>query len=558
MTAKRKKVAVVTGGGGGIGAAIAEQLGREGCFVVTVDPLVTIDGTAKLPETHETTANRIRALGGSAHASSVSVTDFDALRDLFNELADEHGGLDAVVNAAGINRPTSFTTGSEQDWLAVLSVHLGGYLNVLEAALPTMSAVGRGHILGVTSGSGWRPADAGAYACAKRAVAALTWQIGRCAPPGVTVNAISPIAETRMVAEAMDRARRSTARANRNPVVGAESGGLSLVSLPPAGDLGPVGAYLAGDGFGWCSGRILFTSGSEVALVDEPRLLEAVRIDSSSSLSRLLQTVVPGALSPAEATQGTTGGGNPRIGPIFDELLPEMPPEMAIRSCAVVSDRPQLASQLTAALEARSVVCHPVETGGGFGDAANRLTTIAYANGPLDAVIVAQKGDDPADVSDAAEWEQVVGSHRGIVERILRDAAWARAAADYSVRRDRAMWLVTLSDGRTPGGRSRAQASAQLARAAAMSTRGKVTAFTLSLEAPDDQADAAAAELVAYLLATPDAAGLAGAELVVDSDWFGLRSHPRPIGSVVYGGPSVPVWLDRTLHEIAGLPLAGS
>ena len=58
----------------------------------------------------------------------------------------------------------------------MLSVHLDGYLNVLRAALPLMAAAGPRPDPGVTSGSGWRPADAGAYSCAKRAVAALTWQ----------------------------------------------------------------------------------------------------------------------------------------------------------------------------------------------------------------------------------------------------------------------------------------------------------------------------------------------------------------------------------------------
>ncbi len=69
-------------------------------------------------------------------------------------------------------------------------MHLGGYLNVLEAALPLMAAAGHGRIVGVTSGSGWRAADAGGYSAAKRAVAALTWELGRQAPPGVTVNAL--------------------------------------------------------------------------------------------------------------------------------------------------------------------------------------------------------------------------------------------------------------------------------------------------------------------------------------------------------------------------------
>jgi len=132
----RQRVAVVTGGGGGIGAAIAEELGRDGWFVVTVDPLVTLDGSERLQEPEETTAGRIVAAGGSARASSVSVTDGEAVRGLFNELVEEQGGLDAVVNVAGITRQTGFAHGAEQDWLAVLAVHLGGYLNVLDAALP--------------------------------------------------------------------------------------------------------------------------------------------------------------------------------------------------------------------------------------------------------------------------------------------------------------------------------------------------------------------------------------------------------------------------------------
>jgi hypothetical protein len=167
---------------------------------------------------------------------------------------------------------------------------------------------------------------------------------------------------------------------------------------------------------------------------------------------------------------------------------------------------------------------------------------------------VAPTGDASADAGGGDEWKQVLASHRGIVERIHNDAGWARAAADHAREKDRPLSLVTLTDGRTPGGRSRAQASAQLARSAVTSTKGKVNAFAVSLEASEEDAGAAAAELVVHLLANSDAGGLAGAELVVDSDWLGLRSHPRPTGSVVYGGPAVPPWLDRTLRDIAGVP----
>ena len=118
----RQRVAVVTGGGGGIGAAIAEELGRAGWFVVVVDPLTTLDGSERLPEPEETTAGRIVAGGGSARASSISVTDADAVRELFAEL----GRVDAVVNVAGITRDARIPKKSFDDFKLVLAVHLHG------------------------------------------------------------------------------------------------------------------------------------------------------------------------------------------------------------------------------------------------------------------------------------------------------------------------------------------------------------------------------------------------------------------------------------------------
>jgi len=290
--ADRQRVVVVTGGGGGIGAGVAEELGRRGAFVVTMDPLVSLDGTEQLPSPEETTAGRIVAAGGDAQASSVSVTDGDGVRALFEELVAERGGLDAVVNVAGISRPTGFAKGSEEDWLGVLSVHLDGYRNVLEAALPIMAAAGHGRILGVTSGSGWRAADAGAYACAKRAVAALTWQLGRHAPPGVVVNAMSPIAVTRMVTAALGRV--PAAGAGRS----AATGGLSLGSMPAPEELGPFGAHLVGDGFGWCSGRVFFAAGSEVyAAVPRPPTLEDVYFEIEARRAASSGLPVGGAAS---------------------------------------------------------------------------------------------------------------------------------------------------------------------------------------------------------------------------------------------------------------------
>ena len=538
----RRRVAVVTGGGGGIGAAIAEELGRGGWFVVTLDPLVSLDGSERLPDPEQTTAGRIVAAGGAARASSVSVTDGQAVAGLFGDLVDEHGGLDAVINVAGITRPTFFAEGSEEDWRAVLEVHLGGYLNVLGAALPLMAAAGYGRVLGVTSGSGWRAADAGAYSAAKRAVAALTWQLGRLAPPGVTVNAMSPIAATRMVAAALERARQAGRTSG--------GGGISFLAMAGPEDLGPLGAYLVGDEFGWCSGRVLFAGGSEVAVVDEPRLLEVVRSNEAVSFTHVLEAVIPQAFAAAETSQMSGGGGNPRFGPIFAEPASEEVAPAPVRSCVLVTDRPGLASSLTAALEARSITCHHVDVTHGFIGAAHALSSVVESAGPIDAVVVAPAGLGPTDTTEG--WERVLAEHRGIIDNIHSDAGWARAAADYAAGADRPVRLVTLTDAETTGGRSRAQASGQLARAAAGATKGRVTAFAVSIEASSEDAGAPVGDLVAHLLGQAEASALAGAELVVGAAWLGLRSHPRTIGTVTYGGPAVPYWLDGTLREIVG------
>jgi NAD(P)-dependent dehydrogenase (short-subunit alcohol dehydrogenase family) len=528
-----RPVIVVTGGGGGIGAAVAEALGRQGTHVVTLDPLVSLDGAEPLPTPEETTAGRIVAAGGSAQASSASVTDRDGVRQLFEALVGEHGRLDGVVNVAGISRPTSFARGSDEDWRRVLEVHLDGYLNVLAAALPIMAAEGHGRILGVTSGSGWRAADTGAYGCAKRAVASLTWLLGRgAAPQGVTVNAMSPIAVTRMVTAALGAA--GSAPSGR-------TGGLSLGSMPEPADLGPIGAHLAGAAFGWCSGEVVFAGGSEVAVVDPPGLLEVVRTAGVRSLPHLLEAVVPGALAPAEAAQASGGGSNPRFGAAFSTTDGALAGP-ATAAAAVVADDPAVAGALSAALETRGIAVTALP--GGTAPSADAI-------GAADALVVAlaEPTPSPATAAGASAWERLLAEHAGLPGRIHTDARWARAASDHAAATGRSLRLVTLTDATTGGGRSRAQSAAHHSRMGRAATEDRVAAFAIGVEA--DQ-PVVAAELAAHLVAHPDATALAGAELVVGDGWLGLRSHPRPRGSIVLGEPTVPGWLDATLRSIVG------
>jgi hypothetical protein len=296
---------------------------------------------------------------------------------------------------------------------------------------------------------------------------------------------------------------------------------------------------------------VLFAGGSEVALVDEPRLLEVVRSEDAVSLAQVLEEVIPRAFATAESNQATEGGGNPRFGRIFDEPAPTDASPAGARSCVLVTDRPQLAASLTAALETRSVTCHRIDVASGFQNAEDALSSVVEATGPIDAIVVAPDGPPPGDGA-AHGWEQVLVEHSGIVQQAHTDAGWVRAASDYADAARRSVDLVTLTDARTSGGRSRAQALAQLARAAVGSTDGRVTAFAASIETPEAAAGQAVGELVAHVLGHPDARALAGAELAIGAGWLGLRSHPRPLASITYGGPAVPDWLDIALRDAVG------
>ena len=230
-----------------------------------------------------------------------------------------------MVNVAGITRQSYFARGTEEDWVSLLDVHLSGYLNVLDAALPLMAEARHGRILGVTSGSGWRAADAGGYSAAKRVVAALTWQLGRVAPPGVTVNALSPIANTRMVAAALERAR-AEGRAGGG-------GGLSLDAIPGPENLGPLAAYLVSDEAAWCSGQVFFAGGPEVAVVDQPRLVEVVRTDGVASLAGVLDAALPVPSSRPRPSRRPTAARTPGSD---RSSTPQLPPSRRRETCSPV------------------------------------------------------------------------------------------------------------------------------------------------------------------------------------------------------------------------------
>ncbi len=317
--------------------------------------------------------------------------------------------------------------------------------------------------------------------------------------------------------------------------------------MPPPEHLGPIGAYLAGERFSsWARGQIVFSNGAEAAWVVPPRLLEVARTSDVGSLLAMLESFGSKVLVPAEASQASNGGGNPRLGTAFADGAPDGGASGATRA-VVVSDEPAHATKLTGALAARGVVSTVIDAPEtSFAAAAEQLSNVGAESGPIDAVVIALAGG--ASSSAPESWARVLDEHAGVTEQIGTDAAWVRAVSDYSAAADRPVRVVSVVDATTAGGRSRAQSATQLSRAAHPATDHRVDAFAVSVEASGQPVG----EIVAHLVSDADSGALSGAELVVGPDWFGLRSHPHPAGSVSFGGPAVPDWVDDALRELVG------
>ncbi len=198
------KVAIVTGSGGGIGREHARLMAREGARVVVNDLGGDRHGGGRGAEMADRVVEEIRAAGGEAAASYDSVATREGADGLVWTALSRFGSVDVLVNNAGILRDRTLLNMSEEDFDRVLEVHLRGTFLCTQAAARVMKAQGRGgRIVNTTSISGllgnfgqgnYAAAKAGIYGLTR--VAALELQ-----KFGVTVNAVAPVALTRMTAD---------------------------------------------------------------------------------------------------------------------------------------------------------------------------------------------------------------------------------------------------------------------------------------------------------------------------------------------------------------------
>jgi len=253
------RVAIVTGAGRGIGRSAALLLASEGASVVVNDLGGAMDGTGRDAGPAQQVVDEITSAGGKAVASGADVSDHAAAEELIKTAIAEFGRLDVLVNVAGILRDRMIFNMSEQEWDDVIRVHLKGTFNTSKFAAAHWRSLreedAQNRIINFTSVSGLHGAPGQPnYAAAKMGIVGLTWSCANAlAKYGVTANAVSPAAATRMTDSIPTDRRRTDRPADEDPRRSPDN-------------VAKVVAYLASERSGWLTGRIVHSAGYEVSL----------------------------------------------------------------------------------------------------------------------------------------------------------------------------------------------------------------------------------------------------------------------------------------------------
>lgn len=280
----KDRVVIITGAGGGLGAAYAKALAAEGAKVVVND----INAAAA-----QTTVDAIKAAGGEAIANTSDITNYDDSANAVKQAIESFGDLHAVVNNAGICRDRMFASLSEADWDAVIAVHLKGHFCISSHAVHywrDRSKQGEkvdARIINTSSGAGLNGSVGQSnYAAAKGGIASLTLnQAAELRRYGVTANALAPAARTGMTEEVF-------ADMMRKPEDGFDY-------YDPA-NVAPLVVWLCSAESAGVSGRVFEVEGGKISIADGWRSTAGVdkgarweAAEISTAMDELLTKEIP-------------------------------------------------------------------------------------------------------------------------------------------------------------------------------------------------------------------------------------------------------------------------
>ncbi|MFD4422947.1 SDR family oxidoreductase [Agromyces sp. NPDC058484] len=288
------RVAIVTGAGRGLGREHALELARNGAKVVVNDLGTSLGGDGTSVGPAQEVVDIIRAAGGEAIANGADIADFQQAKQLVDQAIETFGRLDILVNNAGFVRDRMLVNAEEDEWDAVIRVHLKGHFAPLRHAAAYWrgeAKAGRmpaGRVINTSSGAGLQGSvGQAAYSAAKGGIASLTLVAAQeLARYGVTVNAIAPSARTRMT---------------EGPFADAMAApGEGFDRMDPA-NVSPVVAWLASDDAADVTGRVIEVEGGRICLEEGWRhgpLRDAARRWQADEVGAIVRALVAEGVEP--------------------------------------------------------------------------------------------------------------------------------------------------------------------------------------------------------------------------------------------------------------------
>ena len=276
------KVVVVTGAGGGIGREIALAMAANGAKVVVNDLGVSLTGEKTDETAAEKVVREIRTAGGEAAISADSVASWAGAEKIVQCALDNFGRIDGVVNNAGNLRDRIFFKMSEEEWRAVISVHLDGTVFISRAAVNHTRAQNSGAFLHMTSTSGLIGNFGQAnYSAAKLGIAALSKSIALdMARFNVRSNCIAPFAWSRMT---------SSIPANTP----AEKDRVEKLKKMESRKIAPMAVYLVSDAAKDVTAQIFGVRANEIMLFSQPRPIRSVHNTPEWTPEAIAEIAVP-------------------------------------------------------------------------------------------------------------------------------------------------------------------------------------------------------------------------------------------------------------------------